>query len=299
MTGMSRTPDVHMLLKEQPHCTDWAGIEKELTDLVSRGDQFRWIYRGQKQAALGLKPSIEREPHVDTMQEYEAQGIFLGFSSEGSFYTRNACRNKTILPTWLSVMQHYGVPTRLLDWTYSAYAALYFAAIDIHKITTPNWGAVWAIDCTVLEREAQRISKELLKPWPPVQRVDFADPDRFKQLAFWTPLSPFIDPAVQDHGLVIPLIPRSHNLRLSSQQGLFLINCNMTLPFERSLAEMMSGRSVQWLRGFTFPSELAWDILSRLFHMNVHSASLFPDIAGLAQFVTHKERLRYERFRCR
>ena len=43
---------------------------------------------------------------------------------------------------WLSVMQHYGVPTRLVDLTKSPFVALYFAVRDWDK---PEDAAIWAI----------------------------------------------------------------------------------------------------------------------------------------------------------
>lgn len=84
------------------------------------------FFRGQSSIDYRLLPSIGRmlkDGNTDVLLTFEKE-IFLDFKRKYSRYT--SCRPQNDME-FLFLAQHYGLPTRLLDWTYNPLIALYFA----------------------------------------------------------------------------------------------------------------------------------------------------------------------------
>ncbi|RZI98023.1 MAG: FRG domain-containing protein [Brevundimonas sp.] len=97
---------------------------------MERDAPGEWIFRGQSSCRWGLQASVHRLRSADLspseMRGYEQRIV-------GEFRRRA----RTFLPNppstiweWLILAQHFGLPTRLLDWTENPLVALYFAVRD-------------------------------------------------------------------------------------------------------------------------------------------------------------------------
>lgn len=124
----------------------------------------QWLCRGHSIPSAGLAPSIDRAPREDLPRfkklTLERQSINI-FRSTARFFAspgeQHALRDDVGA---LMVLRHYGVPTRLLDWSNSPYVAAYFA---VEEGNDAEDGQIWSFDGQRFGRDAQ---KKQWKKWP-------------------------------------------------------------------------------------------------------------------------------------
>ncbi len=248
-----------------------------------------WIFRGHARRDTPLETTLlraRRESPGPFQAEWEER-LLRRFQSRAHHYVSDLPKRGDRLE-WLALIQHYGGPTRLLDFSHSFYLAAFFA---VEKARADEAAAVWAVNYDML---SERIAREFDLPWPPRNR------DRMNRelnkLA-----NAFLAGEREPEPFVINVAPERMNERLSIQQGLFLVPCDLGVPFEENLAAVFGlppdflrrGHLIEW-GGDALPPDAAivrielsaglhTDALRDLHAMNVTSASLFPGLDGFAR----------------
>jgi hypothetical protein len=278
-------------------------------------DRSMWIFRGHKSKEYDLAPRVERDSEGKCCEWPALESMLVTeFQSKARLYMSAAdLPAPDDKPSWLALMQHFGIPTRLLDFSYSPYVALYFALRERTEKECLSDAAVWAIDAAAVMGEASptfwaaRRKKEDHEGSRRSHKVsllsDFNATDRDVYESDFTSWNERLGIAVaptdiirghfNESGYVDVALPSVQNPRLSAQQGLFLVNGAEKFSFEDSLFKMMEKRSGVWCGLFHISADALADIERKLFQTNVHDLSLFPDMEGLAAFIRQKVRLHF------
>jgi hypothetical protein len=116
--GPVRCPRIH---KKIASVADYLAV---VSDAISTPEPF-W-FRGHESVEFSLIPSALR--HSDFGDRTKALGLMTDFKRiAGIKLPRPPDREAEL--EWVQIAQHYGLPTRLLNWTESATTALYFACL--------------------------------------------------------------------------------------------------------------------------------------------------------------------------
>jgi hypothetical protein len=171
---------------------------------------------------------------------------------------------------WLSVAQHYGLPTRLMDWTYSPLVAMHFATANIEKSDVD--GAIWALNY----EQAHRLLPEHLKE---VLEGEGANVFTVRMLADTLETLSTLDTLVGSP-FVLFFEPPSMDDRIVNQFAFFSV---MSDP--RALVDEWLNCHPELWRKVVIPAELKWEIRDKLDQANITERVLFPGLDGLSRWL--------------
>ncbi len=253
-----------------------------VADLIELEDSLlgtsKWAFRGQPKDFGNLVPSFQRQftrQSVGTAELIERRLIdaFREHYAKLNDRTPDMPIPSRFGPGYdlrcLSVMQHYEIPTRLLDWTTSLWTAVYFACAS-----EPSEAAeLWIYDRRIFEhqRETQPVLRNLLDPSPgPVRDPDFLSRRGEKQLV---EVDVQITPRMKQqtaHHTVSTEVFADHALLFDA------------LPQPATYARPTDGP----LRRIVIDSGCKAKALQFLAeHKHITASTIFPDVVGLGRFL--------------
>lgn len=265
---MSDPADSSAELKAETVAQFVALLGEDSKDPVS----VRW-YRGIGSITYKLIPSLYRQEsavRADADWRLDLEEWLLERFAERSGPFRDGQQQPEKKIELLFEMQHYGIPTRLLDWSENALVALWFAVEKNRNVDA----AVWVLNAPKwndLVFPQQSDIKNILSPHS--QEVENRQP--------W---------AITSRSLMVEAptcIYGVHNTkRIVGQRGVFSLSGRSTEPFEdqcKKLATWGSIPEAELLRRIVIPADKRAAVKEELTALGFSYSMMFPDMSGLAR----------------
>lgn len=217
-------------------------------------------WRGQRECKWLLEPSAFRNSN-----ENDERARILRFQQ------RAISRHDNLPPLidkldWLFIMQHYRLPTRLLDWTESPLVALFFASeiYECHQMhpaaISDADGALFALS-PYLMNENQLGKNGILMP---------EDPEVINAMMT------VFDEAAKENKKVIAIRPSEVDIRLMVQLSVFTIN-----GYRIAIDDLPSSDKFLWK--FIVPTDAKKNLRKELQRIGIRLSNIFPDLEHLSE----------------
>jgi FRG domain-containing protein len=227
----------------------------------ARRHRSDYAFRGRGDAAQDLSTSLARLGRTAPELETHMLRAFRKYAASDAVPVDSEWN-------WLALGQHHGLPTRLLDWTYSPYVALHFAT------ATPDYydrdAVVWMVDYV-------RAHELVPKPLRDALDAEGANVFTTEMLA---EVAGGLDGLPDQGDYVLFVEPPSFDERIVNQYALFSL---MSDP-ERNLAEWIDDHP-ELGRKIVLPAELKWEVRDKLDQANITERVLFPGLDGVSRWL--------------
>lgn len=221
-----------------------------------------YIYRGLSNFGYSMKTSLIRLGGDFKALEFHLLRNFKKYSH------RPEVINNTDWD-WLALAQHHGLPTRLLDWTYSPYVALHFATAELDQFDRD--GIIWALKYEALNKYLpDNLNKELCR----IGSNSFTSSMLSKVYENLEELSE------DDSEFVVAFESPSLDNRIVNQFAIFTFMSHA----ESLLDDWLEDKPDLYFR-IRIPAEMKWEIRDKLDQVNINERVLFPGFDGLSKWL--------------
>lgn len=173
---------------------------------------------------------------------------------------------------WLAMAQHHGLPSRLLDWSYSPFVAAHFATSVLTDFDRD--GLIWAFNYV----RSQQYLPDMLREVLAQEGSNVFTAEMLQRCAATLPDLDALA-AGGDH-FVAFFEPPSLDSRIVNQYALFSLMSSASISLDTWLDE-----HPELFRRIIIPAEVKWEIRDKLDQANVTERVLFPGLDGLSSWL--------------
>jgi hypothetical protein len=232
--------------------TDVAEVIKAARDVLQPFTNDTAWWRGHANTGWQLQAQVHRR---DPRRQYGEATLIGHFVSRAPSRSHRPCPAAKDWLRWLFLAQHYGLPTRLLDWSESPLVATISRSGEDHE---DEDGCLWALWPTGLNRAvgaAHGLVTIIDKQVKKIAKGAFKGRESFEG--------------------IIAIDGQEIDPRMLAQLSRFTLHSLQT-PLE----EMQE--SEVWLRQYVIPRDAKARIRHQLAALGIRRSNLFPDLENLA-----------------
>ncbi|WP_049922434.1 FRG domain-containing protein [Halopiger djelfimassiliensis] len=252
-----------------------------------------YVFRGVPDESFTLETSIKR--FVGDTGEWKLEPLLLRNFAQ---YAMDEIDEPRSVWHLLSIAQHYGLPTRLLDWSFSPLVAAYFA---VQSGDTDHDGAIWAVDYRTLHADIPDHYQEVLEvtemnmfdvhllsnatlEYEASERAvdtasirDLNDVSRITEI--WREMWG-VDDRPEEDQYVLFFRPPAIDDRIVNQSAVFSFQSDPRLVLDRWLEDRPD-----CYRKIVVPGDRKLEFRDKLDQLNVNHRTLFPGLDGLTTWL--------------